>query len=97
MPTFNANLRSRDSEQAQYIADDLDRHGVTVEAWFQMRKFMDDHPDYFRKLTPEEMADGLESVQSLYRDFEQQRWRDYWEQRRIAQAIPLRRLRALRS
>lgn len=83
--TFNAFLRDHDSEHARWIAEDLDRHGVTIRAWYAMADFIERHPQYFRKTTPHEIAAGLETVQSL--------WCQYEEQRRIAQAIPLRPMR----
>lgn len=90
MTTFNEFLRTRDSEHAQWIVEDLNWHSVMVTRWVQMVDFMHDHPDYFAVHTPEEMAAGVESVESLYRD--------YWEeQRRIENHIPLRRLEASRS
>ena len=74
--TFNQYLLTRDGRNARPLARVLRRHRVVIttgwRGWVAFKEFLDAYPEYFRWLTREEMLAGVESVESLWRDY------DHW-------------------
>lgn len=57
------------NRQAELLLRHLGRHDAKIWECRELSQFEEDHPNYFRQLTPEEIASGRESTRTVWRKY----------------------------
>jgi hypothetical protein len=65
-----------EQDMATFLLEALEDHGVEISCSLELGRFATEHPDLFRELTTEKIAQGVESTRSIYAKFND--WTRNW-------------------